>query len=65
MIWDGYRSVVVRTGNLEQHNAAAPAFIDISPKEVEKFMQGVRSEDGEPPATGVPQSPAMATPAAS
>ncbi|MFN7390371.1 TerC family protein [Brevundimonas sp.] len=65
MIWDGYRSVVVRTGNLEQHNAAAPAFIDISPKEVDKFMQGMRSEDSEPPVTGVPQSPAMAAAAAS
>jgi YjbE family integral membrane protein len=54
MIWDGYRSVVVRTGNLEQHNAAAPAFIDISPKEVEKFMQGVRSEDSELPGRGAP-----------
>lgn len=57
MIWDGYRSVVVRTGNLEQHNATAPAFIDISPKEVEKFMQGIRSEDSEIPATGAPQVP--------
>lgn len=55
MIWDGYRSVVVRTGNLEQHNASAPAFIDISPKEVEKFMKGVRTDDSEAPATGSPQ----------
>jgi YjbE family integral membrane protein len=57
MIWDGYRSVVVRTGNLEQHNATAPAFIDISPKEVDKFMQGVRSEDSAAPATGAPVVP--------
>ena len=63
MIWDGYRSVVVRTGNLEQHNASAPAFIDISPKEVEKFMQGVRSEESELPAAGRP-SEALETPAA-
>ena len=57
MIWDGYRSVVVRTGNLEQHNATAPAFIDISPKEVDKFMKGIRTEDSELPATGAPQVP--------
>jgi YjbE family integral membrane protein len=63
MIWDGYRSVVVRTGNLEQHNASAPAFIDISPKEVEKFMQGVRSEESEIPAAGRPGE-ALETPAA-
>lgn len=56
MIWDGYRSVVVRTGNLEQFNAAAPGFLDISPYEVEKFQQGLRSEDSEVPAHGAPQT---------
>ncbi|MET0338177.1 MAG: TerC family protein, partial [Caulobacter sp.] len=29
MIWDGYRSVVVRTGNLDAYNAGAPGFLDI------------------------------------
>ena len=37
MIWDGYRSAVVRTGGTEQFNAAAPAFLDISSHEVEEF----------------------------
>ena len=39
MIWDGYRSTVVRTENVAGHNASAPAFIDISPKEIEKFCR--------------------------
>jgi YjbE family integral membrane protein len=40
MIWDGARSVVVRTGNTDQFNASAPAFLEISPKDVEKFQRG-------------------------
>ena len=54
MIWDGYRSVVVRTGNTEQFNAAAPAFLDISSYEVEKHERGVRSEESELPGRGAP-----------
>ena len=66
MIWDGARSVVVRTGNLEQFNATAPAFLDISPYEVEKFQQGVRTEDSALPGTGEPlTSPDAAAEAAS
>jgi hypothetical protein len=66
MIWDGYRSVVVRTGNLEPFNAAAPAFIDISAEEVDKFMKGVRSEDSHLPGAGAPlTSPDAATSSAS
>lgn len=44
MIWDGYRSVIVRTGNMEQFNASAPAFLDISEKEVAKFQKGTPDE---------------------
>lgn len=44
MIWDGARSVVVRTGNTEQFNASAPAFLEISPKEVEEFQRGTPVE---------------------
>lgn len=40
MIWDGYRSVVVRTGNTEQYNASAPALLDIPAKEVEEVQRG-------------------------
>ncbi|WP_425990125.1 TerC family protein [Brevundimonas sp. TWP2-3-2] len=66
MIWDGARSVVVRTGNLEQFNASAPAFLDISPYEVEKFQQGVRTEDSALPGAGEPlTSPDAATEAPS
>ena len=54
MIWDGYRSVVVRTGNLEPFNASAPAFLDISEKEVEKFQRGTRSETSSLPGAGAP-----------
>ncbi len=53
MIWDGYRSVVVRTGNLEQHNAAAPGFLDISPKEVAKHTRGLEGQ-GSSAATSTP-----------
>ena len=56
MIWDGYRSVVVRTDNVDQHNAAVPAFLDISEKEVAKHMRGVRSEDSALPGAGAPSA---------
>jgi YjbE family integral membrane protein len=61
MIWDGARSVVVRTGNTEQFNASAPAFLEISAKEVEKFQRGTADEvveQPEAPPTG--QAPADA-----
>ena len=44
MIWDGYRSTVVRAMRVESHNASAPAFLDISAKEVQKSC---RPEVGE------------------
>ena len=39
MIWDGGRSVIVRTGHADQFNASAPAFLDISPEEQAKHMK--------------------------
>lgn len=33
MMWDGYRTDVVRLDRVEQHNAFTPAFLDISPEE--------------------------------
>jgi YjbE family integral membrane protein len=54
MVWDGGRSIVVRTGNTEPFNASAPAFLDISPKEVEKFQRGTADEKAEPPAVSIP-----------
>jgi YjbE family integral membrane protein len=53
MIWDGARSVVVRTGNTETFNRSAPALLDISPEEAEHFWEGV-NRPGEPPAAGAP-----------
>ena len=39
MIWDGGRSVIVRTGHADQFNASAPAFLGISPEEQAKHMK--------------------------
>jgi YjbE family integral membrane protein len=36
MMWDGAREVVIRTGNTEAFNAAAPGFLDIKPHELER-----------------------------
>ena len=60
MIWDGYRSIVVRTENLDAHNRAVPTFLDISEKEAAKHLRGVRTEGGELPGHGAP-SPSAAT----
>jgi YjbE family integral membrane protein len=56
MIWDGARSVVVRTGNTEQFNASAPGFLDITPEEVAKHMRG-HSSEATPPPLPTPVSP--------
>ncbi|RYF89212.1 MAG: TerC family protein [Caulobacteraceae bacterium] len=39
MIWQGYREVVVRTDHLVEHNAVAPAFLDISQEEAAKYRR--------------------------
>ncbi len=62
MMWDGARSVIVRTGNMEQFNASAPGFLDITDEEFAKHMKGVRSEDSALPAPPTPTSPADAPP---
>ena len=56
MIWDGARSVVVRTGNTESFNRSAPAFLDISTEEQAKIWKGVRSDKTATPATGAPSA---------
>jgi YjbE family integral membrane protein len=54
MIWDGARSVVVRTGNTEAFNRSAPALLDISAHEVEEFTRGTADEHkAETPAAAV------------
>ena len=52
MIWDGGRSVIVRTGHADQFNASAPAFLDISPEEQAKHMKhaSAGSKDATPAA---------------
>ena len=37
MIWDGFRQVVVDLGRTADFNAAAPAFLDISPEKEAEF----------------------------
>jgi YjbE family integral membrane protein len=59
MIWDGARQVIVRTDNLTAYNAAAPAFLEISPEEAAKHL-GQDAAEGH----GAPQdAPALPAPA--
>ncbi|MBU2417327.1 MAG: TerC family protein, partial [Alphaproteobacteria bacterium] len=64
MIWDGARSVIVRTDRLEEFNASAPAFLDIGEEEAAKHLKGVRTEDSALPAPPTPTTPADAPPPA-
>lgn len=70
MIWDGARSIVVRTDRMDAFNASAPAFLDISEEEKAKHLKGVENEDSAASATGLPSrpsdgpSPVPVTPAA-
>jgi YjbE family integral membrane protein len=51
MIWDGGRSVIVRTGHTDQFNASAPAFLDIGEKEQAKHLRhGGKGPDSHTPA---------------
>lgn len=63
MIWDGARSVIVRTDRMAEFNASAPAWLDISEEERAKFLKGVRSEDSALPAPPTPE-PSAAPPVA-
>ena len=65
MIWDGARSVIVRTDRMAEFNAAAPAWLDITPEEEAKHLKGVRTEDSALPAPATPQpsaAPPVTTP---
>jgi YjbE family integral membrane protein len=62
MIWDGYRSVVVRTGGLESYNASAPGFLDIDQKEAKKHMRGMRTGDSDLTTPPLPTRPADTPP---
>ena len=61
MVWDGARSVIVRTDRMDAFNASAPAFLDISEEEKAKFLKGVQAEE---PATPATAPSAAATPPA-
>ncbi|KQY95683.1 MULTISPECIES: YjbE family putative metal transport protein [unclassified Brevundimonas] len=63
MVWDGARSVIVRTDRMDAFNASAPAFLDISEEEKAKFLKGVQGEETAAPAPA-PAAPAVATPPA-
>src|SRR5690606_1144678 len=55
MIWDGARSVIVRTDRMDEFNAAAPAFLDIGEAEAAKHLRGTRGADeSAAPAHGAP-----------
>lgn len=62
MIWDGARSVIVRTDRTEAFNRSAPAFLDITPEDTAKYLKGVRTEPTDAaPAAGLP-APGSALP---
>ena len=62
MIWDGARSVIVRTDRTEAFNRSAPAFLDITPEDQAKYLKGVRTEPTDAaPAAGLP-APGSALP---
>jgi YjbE family integral membrane protein len=65
MIWDGARSVIVRTERMDAFNASAPAFLDISEEEKAKFLKGVESKEAPPAAAATPpaESATAASPA--
>ena len=65
MIWDGARSVIVRTDRMDAYNASAPAFLDITAEEAVKYRRGTKDE-AEPVTPSVDvltPTPAAAAPA--
>jgi YjbE family integral membrane protein len=65
MIWDGARSVIVRTDRMAEFNASAPAFLDISEEEAAHHLKGTRGEeDSAAPTHGEPADPPPSEPAA-
>jgi len=45
MIWDGYRSTTVRALKVAEHNALAPAFLDIAPHELAEHCRAETLRD--------------------
>lgn len=65
MIWDGARSVIVRTDNTQAFNRSAPQMLRISPEEEAKYWRGVRdAPTSAAPAHGLPAQMEAANPPA-
>lgn len=65
MIWDGARSVIVRTDNTQAFNRSAPQMLRISPEEEAKYWRGVRdARTSAAPAHGLPAQTDAANPPA-
>lgn len=62
MIWDGTRSVIVRTDRMDAYNASVPAFLDITAEEAEEFTRGTKDE-AEPASPSVEVLAPVAAPA--
>jgi len=62
MVWDGGRSVIVRTGHADQFNASAPGFLDISPEEQAKHMRHMGGESQDAAAAALPGAREQRTP---
>jgi len=55
MVWDGARSVIVRTDRTEAFNRSAPAFLDISDEDAAKYLRGTKgAAQGAPGGRGAP-----------
>ena len=54
MVWDGGRSVIVRTGHADQFNASAPAFLDIGAEEQAKHMKHASAGSKDATPAGLP-----------
>jgi YjbE family integral membrane protein len=53
MIWDGGRSVIVRTGHMDEFNASAPAFLDIGEEEAAEYLRGTKDAKAAHPGGNV------------
>jgi YjbE family integral membrane protein len=62
MIWDGGRSVIVRTGYVDQFNASAPAFLDIGAEEQAKHMKHASAGSREATPAALPGAREQRTP---
>ena len=62
MVWDGGRSVIVRTGHADQFNASAPSFLDISAEEQAKHMQHAAAGSQDATPAGLPGAREQRTP---